>query len=320
MFKKNKVAIKALRMMNKTSKNIYLTGEAGTGKSTLLRDFISKTTKNTAILAPTGLSAINVGGETIHSFCKFSLDPGFKIIQDNKIHRLKSRKKLKALDTIIIDEISMVRADTLDAMNIFFQINIGNKKPFGGLQLILIGDHFQLPPILRADQKTEYSKLYYCEYFFAAKVFFDLKLNFFKLTQIYRQEDSQYIKLLSYLRYGIQNPSLIKWINTNLVNKPIKNKSLPVTIATRNLDVTKFNHTKLESLSGEVRSYKAIIEGDFKKETFPTDKYLVLKEKAQIMFIKNDLERNWVNGTIGKIDSLYKDYIVVKLPNGKKSK
>ncbi len=312
MFKGNKVATKALKKMEKTKQNIYLTGDAGSGKSTLLREFIKNTNKNVVILAPTGLAAINIGGETIHSFCKFSTDPLFTSIKENKIKKIKDHKKIKELDCIVIDEISMVRADVLDGLDVFFKKNLGNQKPFGGLQIILIGDHFQLPPILRNDEKSEFLKQYECEYFFAAKVFPKMKVNFFKLTQIYRQSDKKFLKLLTYLRYGVKEPRLISWINNSLYENH-KKSNTAITIATRNLDVTRINRTRLEKLPGEVTSYKAAVEGTFKKESFPTEKYLVLKKDAQVMFIKNDLDKNWVNGTIGKIVSLHKNHIKVKV-------
>jgi ATP-dependent DNA helicase PIF1 len=320
MFTKNSTAKKILSKLSNSKDNLYITGEAGTGKTTLIQEFITKSTKNIVVLAPTGMAAINIGGQTIHSFCEFNLDPPFKNIQDGKIIRIKNRAKLKKLDTLIIDEISMVRPDLMDAMDLFFRKNLDGQKPFGGLQLVLVGDHFQLPPILQKDEQAKFFQLYKTPYFFSASVYSKLDLKHFKLAHIYRQTDLKYIKLLNYLRFGISDPRLVNWINENLLYKNLKSKKndQPIIIATRNIEVTKINRTFLEKLDQEIFSYKAVIEGDFSRELYPLEKYLVLKKDAQVMFVRTDMEKRWVNGTIGKVCELNKDFIVVTLENGKK--
>jgi len=314
MFENNPIAQEALKLMTKSRENIYITGDAGTGKSTLLKYFLENTDKKVAVLAPTGMAAINVGGETIHSFCRFNTDPGWKLIEEGKIHKLRDSKRIKSINTLIIDEISMVRSDMLDCLDKFFRLNKEKPRiPFGGVQVIFFGDHFQLPPVLRNTEKDEFKAKYKTEYFFGAHSFKDLNLRFIKLTQNYRQSELEFIKLLNYLRYGVANPELINWINNKFLKKEILTETLPITITTINKDASYINSNELSKLAGDELDYRAIITGSFTEELYPTEKYLSLKVGAQVMFIKNDPDKRWVNGTIGVVESLEKENILVKV-------
>lgn len=314
MFKNNPIAQKALSLMLESRENLYITGDAGTGKSTLLKYFLENTDKNVAVLAPTGMAAINVGGETIHSFCRFGTDPGWKMLEEGKIHKLKDNKRIKSISTLVIDEISMVRSDMLDVLDRFFRLNKEKtKEPFGGVQVIFFGDHFQLPPILKNTEKEEFRQKYKTEYFFGADGFESLNLRYIKLTHNHRQSEAEFIKLLNYLRYGIANSELINWINNRFLNKEILTSKLPITITTINKDAAQINSSELEKIEKEEFDYQAIINGVFGEELYPTEKYLSLKIGAQVMFIKNDPDKRWVNGTIGIIKNLETDSITVKV-------
>jgi len=314
MFKNNPIASEALDLMLKTNQNLYITGDAGTGKSTLLREFLKNTTKKVAVLAPTGMAAVNVGGETIHSFCRFNTDPGWKLLEEGKIHKLKDNRRVSSIDTLVIDEISMVRSDMLDCLDRFFRLNKNkNKRPFGGVQVIFFGDHFQLPPVLRSAERGEFLERYKSEYFFGAKCFEDLDLKYIKLTHNYRQSEAEFIKLLNYLRYGAVNFQLIDWINNRFLGKRVTSKTKPITITAINKDASDINLQELDKLLVEEIAYKALITGDFGQELYPTEKYLVLKIGAQVMFIKNDPEKRWVNGTLGVVQELDKNTIIVKV-------
>lgn len=314
MFKDNPIAEKAMNSILKTKKNMYVTGDAGTGKTTLLNYFLEKTDKNVVVLAPTGMAAVQVDGETIHSFCRFSTDPGWAMLEEGKIHKLRDNRKIKSIDTLVIDEISMVRSDMLDALDYFFRINKGKMRlPFGGVQVIFFGDHFQLPPVLRGEEKTMFYSKYDTEYFFGAKVYSQLNISYTKLTKYYRQTDETFIRLLSYLRYGKANDEIVNWVNRKLLNKDKSTLKNTIIIASRNQDVTNTNYKYLDELEGEVVSYRAVLFGTFKDEMCPAEKFLVLKVGAQVMFVKNDPDKRWVNGTIGQVVELDKESIKVRI-------
>ena len=314
MFQENKIASLALTLMLEGKKNLYVTGDAGTGKSTLLKHFLEQVKKKVSILAPTGMAAINVGGETIHSFCRFGTEPGWELLEQGKIHKLKDNRRVKGIDILIIDEISMVRSDMLDALDRFFRLNKEKPRiPFGGVQVIFFGDHFQLPPILKREEKEEFNTKYQSEYFFGAKCFNELNLRFIKLEHNYRQSEAEFIKLLNYFRYGVANPELISWVNSKFLGKTLDQQNLPITITTINKDAANINFTELEKLPEQELTYKASVTGIFGEELYPTEKYLILKVKAQVMFIKNDPEKRWVNGTIGVVEMLKKDTVLIRL-------
>jgi len=316
MFKDNKIATLALQLMLETRHNLYITGDAGTGKSTLLKHYLEEVKKKVAILAPTGMAAINVGGETIHSFCRLNTDPAWQLLEEGKVCKLRDNRRVKSVDVLVIDEISMVRSDMLDLLDKFFRLNKEKPRlPFGGVQLILFGDHFQLPPVLKKDEKEEFASRYKSEYFFGAKCFVDLHLKYIKLEHNYRQSEAEFIKLLNYFRYGIANSELISWVNAKFLGKLIDQKNLPITITTINKDASNINFEELEKINQEEQTYKATIVGTFGEELYPTEKYLILKQGAQVMFIKNDSEKKWVNGTIGVVEKLEKDTVLVRLNN-----
>ncbi|OJW49638.1 MAG: AAA family ATPase [Alphaproteobacteria bacterium 41-28] len=308
----------ALDLMENTSQNLFITGKAGTGKSTLLTYFRHHTKKKVVVLAPTGVAAINVSGQTIHSFFKFKHGVTLNSIQKLK---LKDKKNIyKKLDAIVIDEISMVRADLLDCVDRFLRLN-GKKPslPFGGVQMIFIGDLYQLPPVVTSQEKEIFGTHYKSPYFFSAKFFENYEMTFIELNKIFRQQDNRFIHLLN----AVRNETLTEK-DINLLNERVKPNFEAegyVYLTPKNSEADAINAERLEALKGKPFIAEAKIEGTFGKEYYPTRQSLTFKEGAQIMMVNNDPEGDWVNGTMGKILGFkkYEDgnvVIGVRLENG----
>lgn len=291
--------------------DIYITGKAGTGKSLLLEYFVGHTMKKVAVLAPTGIAALNVGGMTIHSFFKFP--PA--VIEPKTINvDYKTREILRNIDTIVIDEVSMVSVDLMEGINIKLQMARRNDEPFGGVQVIMFGDLYQLPPVVTDGQLHRYfNHTYGGIYFFNAPVFEKCDLKIYELNKIFRQKDPEFRAVLNSIRNGESTTEVLDKINERTkIEIP---ETGFVTLAGTNSTVSAINHRKLASLSGEVQAYVAEIVGDIKESSFPTEKNLKLKSGAQIMMLKNDTEKpsRWVNGTLGIITRLGKDTIRVNI-------
>lgn len=289
----------ALEIMGNTSNNVFVTGKAGTGKSTLLDYFRSVTKKNIVVLAPTGVAAVNVEGETIHSFFRFK--PGITIL---KVKKFKNNKIYKALDAIIIDEISMVRADLLDCIDKFLRLNgENNKMPFGGVQMIFIGDLYQLPPVVTSNEKKIFAERYKSEYFFDADVYKDIfKMDFVELEKVYRQKDENFIQILNAIRNNSVTNEELEIINGRYMPDFKESPDdFYVYLTPTNKASQEINETKLNSLHGEIYEYSGEIYGDFGREYLPTETELKIKIGAQVMLLNNDSLDRWINGTIGKI-------------------
>lgn len=315
----------ALDLMEKTSNHIFITGRAGTGKSTLLQYFRLKTKKEVAVLAPTGVAALNVYGQTIHSFFGFKPD-----ITLDKVEKLSaSQSKLyRAFDCLIIDEISMVRADLLDCIDLFLRLN-GRKKeqPFGGLQMIFIGDLYQLPPVVTSKEKKIFSLGYESPYFFSSRVFHDphFKLEFIELEKIYRQSDQDFINLLNAIRNRTVSEEDIKRLNDRVDPDFIPpDDEFYITLTSTNDLALAHNQEKLRALPGKLWIYEGRLSGEFEKfdrASLPTDEILELKEGAQVMLVNNDRHGRWVNGTVGRVVAIEAkrsrpDLIIVELQDG----
>lgn len=320
----------ALTLIKYTSQSLFLTGKAGTGKSTFLRYLTNTTKKKFVVLAPTGIAAVNAGGQTIHSFFKIPFKP---ILPDDPdfsdSSRLRERMKyskqfvkmLKSLELIIIDEVSMVRADTIDFVDRLLRVFCGNnRQPFAGKQLLLVGDVFQLEPVITGDMKDVLG-YYYKEgsYFFNAKAFENLPLVPIELTKVYRQKDKLFIELLDRVRIGNPLPKDIDLLNAKVIKGPqLFTEDFVITIATRRDIVDSINQNRLDTLPTPSHSFIGTTEGDFPENSLPTDKELVLKEDAQVVFVKNDMDRRWVNGSLGKITGFNEDEIIVETEDGTK--
>ncbi|RKZ53182.1 MAG: AAA family ATPase [Candidatus Parabeggiatoa sp. nov. 3] len=303
--------------MEQTNQCLFITGKAGTGKSTLLAHFKRKSQKKVVVLAPTGVAALNVGGATLHSF--FRLPPRAIHLDEIKPLRSKKRRKLyQSIDTIIIDEVSMVRADMMDVIDRFMRLN-GKEpsKPFGGTQMIFIGDLFQLPPVVSSDDEAKlFTTTYQSPFFFSAKIFEVLRMELVELTKVYRQKEQDFLHLLNSIRNNQASTSDIQQINQRYQPQfESELKEYYITLTTTNQLASKINTAHLEKLSTPKHQFEGEIKGKFDKGTFPTDLSLSLKDGAQVMFVKNDSEGRWVNGTLGRIKKIKRDQIQVETPD-----
>ncbi len=312
-----------------SNRSVYLTGKAGTGKSTFLRYIAQNTTKKHVIVAPTGIAAINAGGMTIHSFFNLPFTPFvpelFSDVQWAEFYNFSKEKRgiIKKADLIIIDEISMVRADIIDAIDYRLR-HFGGKKhlPFGGKQILFVGDSFQLEPIAQRDEWQIMKEYYASPYFFSARTFKEMNFMNIELKKVYRQSDEKFISLLNKVRVNQAKTEDLLELNKNyLPNFTPNDNDGYITLATKRDIVDATNLQKLNQLEGTLFSFEGIIEGKFGRENstnddlLPTNKVLDLKKGAQVMFVKNDRGRRWVNGTIGVIEKIAAKSISVTINN-----
>ena len=304
----------ALNLVKYTRQSLFLTGKAGTGKSTFLRYVCDNIRKKHVVLAPTGIAAINAGGSTLHSFFKLPFhpllpdDPNLSL-QKGRIHEFfkytkPHRKLLEELELVIIDEISMVRADIIDAVDRILRVYSHNlREPFGGKQLLLVGDVFQLEPVVKADERDILNRFYPTPYFFSARVFGQIELVSVELQKVYRQSDPKFIGVLDHIRNNTAGSADLQLLNTRYTTatEPADADDLYITLATRRDNVDYINERRLKELPGQPESFLGEVHGDFPESSLPTSQELVLKPGAQVIFIKNDYERRWVNGTIGVV-------------------
>ena len=301
----------ALQIIQYTRRSLFLTGKAGTGKSTFLRHIAETTKKKHVILAPTGIAAINAGGQTLHSFFKLPFHPLLPNDSSYSIRNIRKTLKysgeltklLRELELIIIDEISMVRADIIDFIDKVLRIYCRNmREPFGGKQLLLVGDIFQLEPVIKEDEWRLMQPFYASAYFFAAKVWQEMQLVSIELRKVYRQSDSQFIGLLDRIRQNHATDADLQSINAR-VNQCSKQKEngFEITLATRRDTVDYINDLHLSELEGDSTIFKGHIKGDFPETSLPAPMELEIKPGAQVIFIKNDKEKRWVNGTLGVV-------------------
>lgn len=300
----------ALDLMERTQRNLFVTGRAGTGKSTLLQLFRNTTRKKTVVLAPTGVAALNVRGQTIHSF--FGFPP--RLIDRREIKKRKMRKLYQNMEVLIIDEISMVRADMLDNIDYFLRINREDPRPFGGVQVLLFGDLFQLPPVVAGPSEQQFFTTYYKNpYFFSAHALQEetFELEMLELRQVFRQEQRHFLRLLDAIRLNRVDEGDLEELNRRYM-PDFEPEDFFITLSARNATVDAINQRELSKLQTPPRYYTAFVSGEFNPQLFPTDLRLELKEQAQVIFLKNDPERRFVNGTIGKITSLGPESIHVE--------
>ncbi len=301
-----------LRLMEETRYNIFLTGRAGTGKSTLLRYFKATTSKNIAVLAPTGVAAINIQGQTIHSFFKFKAG----VTIDDVVK--KSSIIYKNLDTLVIDEISMVRADLLDCIDKFMRINGKEKdKPFGGVQLIVIGDLYQLPPVVSRGEGFIFDGIYTGPYFFNSHCFEEADFLMIELNEVYRQSEKDFIGILDGIRSNRISSSQLSHLNSRVATNETIDDNRAIYLVSTNFMADHINQQKLDLIKDKERKFSGFVSGSFNEKDLPTKKELVLKKGAQVMLLNNDQKRRWVNGDIGKVTHMEKDYIEIELEGGR---
>jgi len=310
------IAQGALDMMESTDKHIFLTGKAGTGKSTLLMHFLDITTKNIVLLAPTWVAALNIWWATIHSF--FGFPPTVTIKKAKQEAKFQvGDEKFTELDTIVIDEISMVRADMLDCIHEFLRIVRWSSNPFGGVQMIMIGDLYQLPPVVTKYEKVFFQKEYLSPYFFDAKVISKkgFVMEYIELEKVYRQSDQKFIEVLNAIRTKRIQKKHLDALNA-CVSDDFEITDGVVYLAGTNAIVDTINQTYLADVDQRAISFKATSKGEMQGRQLPADAKLVLKKWAQVMFVANDPNGRRVNGTLGKITFLKKDHVLVQIYGG----
>ncbi|HEU4791347.1 MAG TPA: helix-turn-helix domain-containing protein [Flavobacterium sp.] len=335
----SEAAVYALRFINQTHQSVFLTGKAGTGKTTLLKEIIATTHKNTVVVAPTGIAALNAGGVTIHSMFQlpfggfipdnsapqFSDTTKFETKATLRRHFKMSGQKravIRNIELLIIDEVSMLRADLLDAMDYMMQTVRKKSAPFGGVQVLFIGDLLQLPPIIRDEEWRTLRNYYKGKFFFHAHVIQQYPPLYIELSKIYRQTDDRFISVLNNLRNNEITPGDIQTLNEFV--KPdfdLKANKGYITLTTHNVKADVMNAQSLEDLEGKQTTFLPEITGDFPEKIYPVDPNLQLKVGAQIMFVKNDLsmEKNYFNGKMGVIKTMTSKEIWVHFPDEDKT-
>lgn len=298
----------AFDFLDRTNKNIFVTGKAGTGKSTLLQIFRSSTQKNCVILAPTGVAAVNVKGQTIHSFFRFKTDVTLDSVAKMRVP--KSRRRLyEGLDTIVIDEISMVRSDMLDCIELFLRLNGKVKSaPFGGVQIIFFGDLYQLPPVVMRHERALFNGPYNSCYFFDAKCYADLNLQCFELEEVHRQKEDIFLELLN----AVRNKNMMRH-HFDVLKSRYQPHFFPdkddfyVYLTTTNAMADKVNSEQLEQITRAEHAFEGDITGDFESKYLPAQLSFKCKVGAQVMLLNNDAHKRWVNGSIAKVISCSSD-------------
>ncbi len=333
----NKLFFLAAQMVNHSDRHIFLTGKAGTGKTTFLKYIKNNTHKQMAIVAPTGVAAINAGGVTIHSFFQLPIAPfipddnpfGMRQDNDNTTNQLQllatlkmngeKKKIIRELELLVIDEVSMVRCDTLDAIDtVMRHIRRNHLQAFGGVQVLFIGDLFQLPPVMPAHEWRILNEFYEGPYFFNSRVLERNKPVCIELNKIYRQQEEKFINLLNQIRNNRLDETGVALLNERLdpTFNPPKEEGY-IRLVTRNAKVDSINAVELEQLEGRTYSFPAEIKGDFSDKAFPADEILKLKIGAQVMFIKNDMDiaKRFYNGKIGRVVNIKNDAVFVQCDN-----
>lgn len=310
-------------IVEKTDMSLFLTGKAGTGKTTFLRDVVRHTKKKCIVLAPTGIAAVNAGAMTIHSFFQFGLGPFIKgVIEPKSDFRINKSKLelIRNLQLLIIDEVSMVRADLMDHIDVELRRIRRNSKPFGGVQLLMIGDLQQLPPIAHGGEDDLLRQYYKTLYFFSSAALKSMKYSCIELKTVYRQTDGHFINILNHARECTLTNQDISDLNTRYIpDFSPRPEDGYIRLMTHNRQVDYINATEMAKLDSHPFTFEAAVTGTFPEESYPTANSLTLKKGAQVMFIKNDPERRFINGTLGEIRSIDKNCIAVRLAESGKT-
>lgn len=334
---KNVEMQQALQLIQFTRQSLFLTGKAGTGKSTFLRYIAATTKKKYIILAPTGIAAINAGGSTLHSFFKLPFYPLVptdirytpRHIRQTLKYKKEKIKIIRELELLIIDEISMVRADMLDFIDKVLRIYSGNmREPFGGKQLLMVGDVYQLEPVVTSDARQILEPFYPSAFFFYAHVFRQMPLVSIELRKVYRQSDPTFISILDHIRVSQVSDTDLALLNKRVEQNGAQTEQAPqnqdsplsITLSARRDVVDYINRQELDALEGGSEIFQGIIEGDFPQSSLPTPQELEMKLGAQILFVKNDIDHRWVNGTLGTVigfDDDTHDVIYIRTEKGK---
>ncbi len=306
---------RALTLIEGGDEHVFITGRAGTGKTTLLNLLRDETPRNVAVVAPTGLAAINVGGQTIHSF--FRLPPRF--VDTREIRAMHHTGVMKALDLLIIDEVSMVRADLMDGIDHALRLNRRSDEPFGGVQLAMFGDLWQLSPVVReAELKEYFDETYGGPYFFQALAWRECSGRSVDLEKIYRQkDDAGFRNILQHIRDGEPGEEILEALNERVIPKAkLPEPDSYVVLTATNDAAFRENSRRLLALPGKTKAYAAEVSGKFDTAAFPTEPSLTLKLGAKVMFLKNDTDKRWINGSWGIVTKLGDEGPTVQLADG----
>ena len=314
--KENKEQMLAYELIANTNSSFFLTGRAGTGKTTFLRNVQKMVDKQFITLAPTGVAAILAGGDTIHSFFGLPMD----VCTQGTMGKMNEARILTLIhtDTIIIDEVSMVRCDIIDAIDYTMRKTLHNMLPFGGKQVIFVGDMFQLPPVVKQGAEHELMHdLYHTEdfFFYKADVIKRMRLVKIEFQKVYRQEDQEFLHILENVRLNKTTPENLMHLNER-VCQPTKEDGTVITLASLNRTADTINQQRLAEIGTDEYTYEGTVTGKFEEKRFPVDFTLKLKVGAQVMFTRNDQQKRWVNGTIGTVTKLAKDEIQVTTDSG----
>lgn len=320
----------ARRYVEQTGVSVFLTGKAGTGKTTFLRDIVATTTKRRVVLAPTGVAAVNAGGVTIHSFFQLPFDPYLPDVKElvteyqmpeNKKSLSKTKLNIiRTLELLIIDEISMVRADLMDAIDMTLRRYRRSSRPFGGVQLLLIGDVHQLSPVVTESERTYMQRVYPTPYFFASKALQRMNYVTIELTTVYRQQDAAFVNLLNHVRDNNIDAETLSRLNARVESGKRKVESeQAITLTTHNRQADAINRRQMEALKGEQRVFEALLKGNYPEKSLPCERTLEIKVGERVMFVKNDSSggHRYYNGMLGTVtgfrydDEEKKEYIEV---------
>ncbi len=299
-----------LDVLERERANIYLTGRAGTGKTTLLKAFVARNHETIAVLAPTGIAAVNAGGQTIHSF--FRLPP--RLIEASDIKRLRYARALRAIETLVIDEVSMIRADVMAAIDLSLRLNRGVDEPFGGVQMVLVGDPYQLPPVIERGLKGYLEETHGGSYFFSPRCFRDGEFRLIELTRVFRQSDPIFLDVLAGVRAGeldIRQQDILAGCISS--DDPVTASRTHVVLTGTNHAAFDINHRRLQALPGAAHAYDAKVTGEFDPRLFPTEAPLNLKSGARVIMLKNDPDKRWVNGTLATVSTASKDSLTIDI-------
>ena len=310
----NEEFLNAYKLIRQTNAGVYLTGRAGTGKSTFLKYIVTHVHKKYVLLAPTGIAAVNIGGVTLHSFFRIPLQPllpdDTQLIDRSKLKALLKYNTekitlLKELQLIVIDEASMIRADILDFIDLILRTYCNPRLPFGGKQLLLVGDLYQLEPVVKRDEWELLGRYYKTAYFFEARAYKRLQPVQIELRKVYRQKELIFLSMLDRVRLNTAGPRDLQLINSRC-NPTFQSPpgQMYITLTARRITADNINQQHLSAMPEEPTIFEADIKGDFPESSMPTNKELTLKTGAQIVFVKNDPEHRWYNGTIAQIESI----------------
>ncbi len=311
------------RLIADTNSSVFMTGRAGTGKSTFLRYIVEHIKKKTIVLAPTGIAAVNAGGVTLHSFFKIPLQPfALDDINYSDPRRVREMQKftsekiklLQEVELIVIDEVSMVRADVLDFVDRVLRTYARRYEPFGGKQMLLVGDAFQLEPVVKGQDWDILRRFYATPYFFGAQVFQNIRLVQVELRKVYRQKEAEFLSLLDKVRIGMSTPTDIAMVNQR-VSQTFEPEAgqMYITLTSTRATSDLINERHLNELDTEEVTFEGVISGDFPESSLPTNKELTLKEGSQVVFVRNDKEKRWYNGTVGRVTRFATDGVWVEV-------